>query len=694
MKISWNWLKEKTHLSNISYVELSEKLTLAGFEVESIKYNKEINDTIIELSITSNRSDINSLMSLTTEIGAIIKTWRKADEIIPLQAIEHRTIDLSLQGNLDICEQLKVSIIHNVNITQSPKWLHNYLVAYDIKPLNNPLDIINLINLEWGQSIQILTSSQLNNLSNIHLKLEKDTQNQFTYPTLYLNEEKLYSLRRNLEIPFLYMDNSIISIIIVGIIYKQDYLNKTRNRTAKETSTPSKIQFINAYNQTLNLICRLYSTEVDTTYIYNDTKNTYVRPIIKIDINKINQVLGPLESNSNSFNTYLNEDIVIDILRKLRFNTFKKNAILEIQAPENRSHDIAREIDIIEEIGRIYGFNYFKDELPKANQKGQISFKTLTINKIRHILRSMGLHEVIHYSLNFTQDCKSRAISLYNPLTIEQSQLRTSLIDNLIQAKLYNVKQGNDILECFEIGRIFLYDSDKQIKREKVHLSGLLGHPHYNRSNWSDKPSQLSWLQAKGHLEEFFERMHIQVSWEELPIDSDSTLFNSSYLHPKRTSYIIHDKKTLGLFSQLKNKVTKKIHINHLIYIFEIDIDNLLNAIRTPKHLSYINQPYSNYPRITRDISIRINKYMPIQKILHIMQNIQKTTNYQLESVILFDEYYTTNKKSETKNIGLRVTYRSSHKTLTNTEIEQVEKSLKADLEKQLMIQIYSESKS
>lgn len=688
MKISWNWLKEKANLSNISHVELSEKLTLAGFEVESIKYNKEINDTIIELSITSNRSDINGLMSLTTEIGAITKTHIQEEEIIPLPAVKHKTINLSFQENLNICENLKVSIIHDLNLIQSPKWLCNHLIAHDIKPLNNPLDIINLINLKWGQSIQIFTSSQLNHLSKIHLTLEKDNQNQFAYPVLYLNEDKLHTLKRNSDIPFPHTDNSAMSIIIVSIIYKQDYLSKT----TKETNKPSKTHFINAYNETLNLICKLYNTEVDTTYIYNNNKNTDARPIIKVNIKKINQLLGPLESNNNSFHTYLNEDTIIDILKKLKLNTFKNDETLEIQAPESRDHDITREIDIIEEIGRIYGFNHFKDKLPEVNQKGQISLRTLTINKIRKILRSMGLHEVIHYSLNFTQDFKDRIINLYNPLTIEQSQLRTSLIDNLIQAKLYNVRQGNDPLECFEIGRAFLYDADKQIKREKIYLSGLLGHPYYNRNSWSNKPSQLSWLQAKGHLEEFFERMYIQVSWEEKPIGS--TLFNNSYMHPKRSSLIIHNNQKLGLFSQLKNKVTKKIHINHNIYIFEIDIDNLLNAIKMPRLLSYINQPYSNYPRITRDISIKINKYIPIQRILDIMQSIQKRTDYQLESVILFDEYYITDKKNETKNIGLRVTYRSSHKTLTNTEIEQIEKSLKADLEKQLTAQIYSKSKS
>nr|AYR06388.1 phenylalanyl-tRNA synthetase beta chain [Rhodogorgon sp.] len=686
MKISWNWLNTKINLHNISYHELSEKLTLAGLEVENIKHNKEIDDTIIELSTAANRPDINSLMSLTTEIAAILKTPIRFNTLTSVKAARQREINPHFQENLNICEKLQISIIHNLNATHYPKCLHNYLVAYDIKPLNNPLDIINFMNLKWGQSIQISALSKSNTFSDINLKLEEDIYDRLKYPTLYLNSKQVYSLKNNSDSLFSHKNNKITSIVIVNIIYKQDYLSSVSHQIAKNLNKSSKAYFTNGISETLELICKLYNTKVDITYTYNSTPKANPSTTINTSINKINQLLGPLQFNTNYPHLYLNEDTIINILKQLKFNILKRDKTLEIQIPENRGHDITREIDIIEEIGRIHGFNNFSDKLPQRQHIGEIPKKTLAINRIRTILRSMGLHEVMHYSLNFNQDTQLETINLYNPLTTDQKQLRTSLIDNLIRAKLHNIKQGNSILEFFEIGRVFFYNAQTQIKQEKIYLSGLLGNPYYNRCNWSDKSHQLSWLQAKGQLENFFESIHMQISWIEP--STNSILFNQikPYLHSKRTCYIIHKDKIIGIFSQLKSKITKKDHINHDIYLFEIDTNYLFNnIIYEPKHLFYINKPYSNYPRIIRDISIVIHKYIPIQKILNIVQKIQKKSNYLLESVTIFDEYYAPHKKSDTKNVGLRVTYRSLYKTLTNTEIEQIEKSLKTHLEKELM---------
>ena len=673
MKISWNWLSQLVNLEGINEYKLAEKLTLAGFEVENIIHKQDIKDIVIDTNIAANRFDIVSLISITTEIAAILKRPLKFHKSIKLYSSNIKWKQLNYLEN--IYKKVNLSIIKKVSTDNSPQWLKNYLAASDINPTNTILDIIHFINFKWGQSIKIFQINTDNNIEIKTLKLFYTKENSKEYKYNKVDITKLQESGSEINPQNIHnYKNTNIDIIVLGITYQYKNVN---NKTIK-TSMISTKYLSYGYIEAIHLINQIYTRNLDDKIIYEYENKQTKNQIIKCNINNINRILGPIKYKENV--KYLNKTTITGILNNLNFAVIDNINELEIKVPEERLLDVKKEIDIIEEIGRIYGFNYFNDNLPTINKIGHLSSIKLIIRKMRQILRSIGMHEVLNYSLK--SNLSNRSARLINPLNNDQKELRTNLIEGLIESKLYNINKVNHHFEVFEIGKIFISDKKTTTTREYLHLAGLLGNSCFGRSEWNKTANELSWFQAKGTLEEFFERIHIKVSWSE---NSETNyLFENikQYIHLKRTSYIKQNNKPIGLFSQINNRIAKKLGTSYNVYIFEININDLTKNIQQPKHLTYIYKPYSNYPKIIRDISIKLNKHLRMQEIINLLNKIQQDNSKFIESFDIFDEYHETKTK---KSIGLRITYRSKNKTLTNEEVEKIELLLKNQLCTQLL---------
>nr|AYR05783.1 phenylalanyl-tRNA synthetase beta chain [Lithothamnion sp.] len=674
MKISWNCLSQLVNLERINEYELAEKLTLAGFEVENIIYKRDIKDIILDTNITANRLDIISLISIATEIAAILKRPLKFYKSIELYNTNIKRKQLKYRENIYKKNKFKY-LLKKVSINNSPQWLKDYLIVSDINPTNTILDIIHFINFKWGQSIKIF---QINTDNNIKIKTLRPfyTEENFKeheYKDIDIAKIKESGSEINSKNIHNYQTTNI-DIIILGIIHQYNYVN---NKAVK-TSLKSTKYLSYGYIEAIYLINQIYTENLDDKIIYEYESKRTKNETIKCNIDNINRILGPIKCKDNI--KYLNKTTIINILNNLNFTVIDNINELKIKIPEERLLDIEKEIDIIEEIGRIYGFNYFNDSLPTLNKIGHLSSIKLISQKMRQILRSMGIHEVLNYSLK--SNLNNRNVQLINPLNNDQKELRTNLIGGLIESKLYNINKVNHYFEVFEIGKIFINDNKAITTSEHLHLAGLLGNSSFCRSEWNKTANELSWFQAKGTLEEFFERMHIQVSWSENS-ETNYLLENTKqYIHLKRTSYIKQKNKTIGLFSQINSRIAKNLGNYYNIYIFEININDLTQNIQQPGHLTYVYKPYSNYPKIIRDISIKVNKYLKMQTIIHLINKIQQDSSDFIESIDIFDEYYETETK---KSIGLRITYRSKNKTLTNKEVEKIEQLLKNQLCNQLI---------
>nr|YP_009313596.1 Phenylalanine-tRNA ligase beta subunit [Galaxaura rugosa]SCW21850.1 Phenylalanine-tRNA ligase beta subunit [Galaxaura rugosa] len=647
MKISWQWLRELLSLDQIHLDLLINKLTLAGFEIEQIENIKD-SDKMLEISSTANRLDINNIAGITKELSSLLSIKMKFCYTQKNLKIYHKNLN-----NNSTYEKIIYGFAEGIDIKESPQWLQNKLKLYNIKSYNNIIDIINFIYIKWSQKINILYNNDIN--------CEQ-------YPSIDTN---FGTLNKNLNYYKIYKIENCNQTTLKKIIIKTEILDKQYTKLKNKASTIDNkdiksinhTNILNAYNEAITLIYYLCNTKVKKMYLLSKKQKEY-KPI-SINYINIKKILGPQKSKN-----YIAIHPIKKILNDLYFLIYTNKNQEYIEIPEYRVNDIYREIDIIEEISRIYGFNNFLDKVP-TNYKRNYNYKKTTkyrVEQIKSILRSLGLNETIHYSID---DTSKKSLNIYNPLTLEHKNLRNNLLKNLINIYKSNKQSNQSNCNIFEIGRIFRNKDNSYI--ESHHISGIIGGQKYLRQEWTKAPNHLSWFQAKGEIEELFTRLNIIITWNKPNLDYETYNTVKDYLHPKYTGIIYVKESPIGVFGQLRNTESTKNDFN-AIYGFEIELKPIIST----ELISATFADYSKYPSVIRDISINIPKHISFQYIYNIIKNIN---NPIIESIELFDFYsYTSN----INKIGLRVIYRGYNSTLTTSIVDQIELKIKQYINKNI----------
>nr|YP_010198079.1 phenylalanine-tRNA ligase beta subunit [Gracilaria multipartita]UAD86495.1 phenylalanine-tRNA ligase beta subunit [Gracilaria multipartita] len=683
MKFSLRWLKQIVDLNGIKFSSLADKLNVSGFEIENVIHDSSANDTVFDLTTTANRQDVLSIVGLAREISCLFN--RPLMYKLYTNSINANINGFNLSDKNTSLLDLSLIQIYRLKNNLSPSWLQYYLISHNIKPLNLLIDISEYIYLKWGQSIHIFDKKKIHSL-------ELD-YSLFSLQTI--NSDLLSKQNTELEVlkygdlilstigfdinPRIQCDLLTNSILIFGQVCNKKYiksmqklLNVTTNLSKKCLNQGLRSDFVNALYETVQLIRSFGYGTLGKFYGYH--KLYYVPKIIILDISKIHNILGFARSN---FCGYLTVQEIIHLLESLNCVTIydELKNILKIQVPINRQGDIRRPIDVIEEIGRIYGFNNFISRLPFIYNN--LSHNTLInkIGQIRCLLRHLGLDEVQNYSFCDTLISNSiTEIKVFNPLGQDQSFLRSSLIDQLIINRQNNLKQGNKNIEIFEIGKIFKLN--KLIKRsnhiadsfEFLRVSGLITNTAFLRKSWSHKPESLSWFHAKGIIEEFLDRLQAVVVWKNINDVNESCLFFNltKLLKINRTAIIYNmSNQEIGIFGQLRN------YYGIPTYIFEFDLINLIASIKSLNHINSIVYPYSYYPSLTRDISLTLGKLHSVDLV---KQQISSFNNSLIESVTVFNHY--KNKSTNCYNVGLRIIYRAYDRTLSYDDINRIDKEI------------------
>nr|QCI05094.1 Phenylalanine-tRNA ligase beta subunit [Centroceras clavulatum] len=661
MKFSWKSLNYFIDLSQITINELAELLTIRGFEIDNISKNKYFNDYILDIDITSNRTDSLSIIGLAQELAHILNTkFIKYNNICQYKTSQFTAFNIS---NLQDFSKIHINKIVYIRNKKSPKWLIDYLNIHEIDSCNLLHDIQEYIKLKWGHEIYFFNipktknsnkDKQQNTINILNTKQHNDILNNITTlilsNTLYKNKLKY--------------DEDAKSFFVVSCNYHKQ---KSHN----------SLCFSHAHSEALQLLATFSQGYISKSYIYYNSKNKN-KNLLKINKNQIQDTLGPINIRKNK---YLNVSLIYKLLKQLNFkptyNYYTKN--FHINIPAYRLNDLSRNIDIIEEIGRIYGYEHFIDKIPYINTKGKISNKYLLMKSIRKYFRNHGLHEVVNSSLykNFhlklDHTNNDSMISLYNPLLQEQSQLRSTLIDNLVQNKIYNYKQKNNHAEIFEIGKIFIHNNNYYDIQEEIHVAGILANQSFIKKSWKDEDSNLSWFHAKGILEEFIETLNIKIIWKKIDElktnDLPSLSLNSFNL--KQTVLIVNlnNDQVIGILGTINQQYYKELPKNEIIYTFILNLDKLQSTYVQPSHLSYTFSKYSLYPSVIRDISIKINKK---SKIIDVQKKIHNTNIELIKKVEVFNEYENT-KYPNHKFIGIRITYNSKTRTLNNNDLKRID---------------------
>ena len=693
MKIALKWVNELINVETINLEDLIEKLTLGGFEVEEIievSLNNE-KTTTLDISSTANRSDSLSIQGISLEIGALINK--------SINVCKYSTINFNWKQQIknlpeiflskNFCPTFIALKVENLTELTVPKWLRQKLIYSGILPRNNLLDFQNYILLETGYPLEFYDldkiCSKLNS-SNFKLNVTSNKNNETFCANNGLNyelDDSILTVKANdLSISIAgiipnknvsYCSNTT-SLLIEGSIFnsvkirqQSRILGLRTDRSAKYEKLLKNTNLIESCYRLIsllrisnpNLICKLHTI--------TQTIEKNIKPI-SLKYSHINRILGPIKDkklNNNKYN-YISTQTVSNYLIRLKFliNYDENNLTWEVYIPDSRSDDIIHEIDLIEEIGRLHGFNNFLTQLPKIKAIGIEDSSYKTRKKLTSCFISLGLNELIHYSLVKEKTYIKNEIKLINPLLKDYSNLRASLLPSLIETVSFNLKNGNKTIEGFEYGHIFSRNPSTTYE-ESEYVAGIFGGIEI-KALWSDSSKILDWFEAKGKIEELFKKLNILVYWKSY------IALNNNILHPYSSSKLyLNNGEDLGIFGQIHPMLSKKLNLSRNIYLFEFDFTLIKNQIQTNKLKIY--KEYSLYPKVVKDLSFIVSNKISFEEIQKILWcNGSKF----LTQIHLLDQYQGESIPNEYTSLCLQLTFQSNEKTLQNKDIETIIKKM------------------
>lgn len=648
-----------------------------------------LDDVILDLTSTANRADALSMVGIAREVAALTGATLKLPQPQESNA-PAGTGKLALKiSETQACPTYMGTVLEGVKIGPSPRWLQQRLQAAGTRPINNVVDVTNYVLLEWGQPLHAFDRDRLlavaggSNLTiGVRFASQKESLKTLDGQVRSLQEQTLLITANDRPVALAgvmggeetEVYEGTQNLLLEAALFESAAVR--RSARAQGLRTEASARYERGVNQAeLELACRraleLLTELAGGTIVaqemadYRPNRAAMSRSV-ELRLDRVNQILGMVEVGDQL--TELQPEEIERILRALgcEVKSTSKEGVWTVTVPPYRYRDLEREIDLIEEIARLYGYNNFCDTLPDKTEPGYLSLEQLLGRRLREGFRGAGLTEVIHYSL--VKPGQNRQIVLTNPLFPEYSALRTDLMEGLIDAFQYNLEQGNGPLNAFEMGRVFWRQEEGLLEGE--HLGGILGgDPTQGKWVRGGREQPLTWFEAKGLLEAVFRRAGLVIEYQ--PDRHDPRL------HPGRTASLWIEGDRLGTFGQLHPQLRQERGLPDEVYAFELDLDVAYKHLDQDEQLVPIFQPYSTYPASDRDIAFYVPNQVSVAEITRLITQVGGSL---LESVELFDEYRGERVPEGQRSLAFRLVYRANDRTLTDTDVEPVHQKVREAL--------------
>lgn len=675
-----------------------------------------LDDVVLDLTSTANRADVLSMVGVAREIAALTGVPLRLP-VAPELEIPEAEGTLSLKiSEPQACPVYRGTIVEKIKVAPSPSWLQQRLQAAGTRPINNVVDVTNYVLLEWGQPLHAFDLDRLLSVANPSTAEGKRAlQVGVRFARLGETLKTLDGQTRSLQEQTLLITAGSLPVALAGVMGGEDtevhdgtqalmleaavFDSAVIRRSARSQGlrTEASARYERGVNsaelelarrRALQLFAELAGgvSVVQAGETSSVAKSAPTRSI-ELRLNRINQVLGLVKLRSTEPGATSSNDEydlgelqpadVEQILTSLGCEVVPlKDQVWTVTVPPHRFRDLEREIDLIEEIARLYGYNNFCDTLPDKTELGYLSVEQSLTRRLREAFRAAGLTELIHYSLVKSGD--DRQIVLTNPLFSEYAALRTDLLGGLIEAFQYNLEQGTGALNGFEVGRIFWREEDGFMEADSI--AGIFGgDPTQGKWGRGGRDQPLTWFEARGLLDGVFQRLSIGVEYQ--PDRRDPRF------HPGRTASLWLRGIRLGTFGQLHPQLRQERGFPDEVYAFELNLDVLVNHLDQEEFRVPLFQPYSTYPASDRDIAF----FVPTQvSVAELTREITRSAGNLLETVELFDEYRGESVPEGQRSLAFRLVYRSPDRTLTDDDIEPVHQKVREALVEKFRVDLRS----
>jgi len=630
-----------------------------------------IKDTIFEIGLTPNRADCLSVIGVAREIAAKLGAPVK----YPGHVVEEKGVDVASAASVIVddpqfCPRYTARYIAGCEIGPSPWWLVNRLKAVGMRSINNVVDVTNYVLLEYGHPLHAFDFDRLAGGKIIVRRAREgerfrslDGQERILKQSdLTIRDgEKAVALAgimggENSEIA-----DSTTNILLESAYFDPSAIRLTGKRLGLHTESSHRFErgadidiLIRAVDRAASLIAELAGGTVARGVIDVYPEKFVPRKVVA-HVDVINRLLGIQLSGEAIRQFFLNLEFSVEVVEP---------GVFEVGVPSFRV-DIEREIDLVEEIARLNGFENIPVTMPQARVFAEPPPRHQRLEKrLRNLIAAQGFNEVINFSfiapgvfdklLLGVEDPRRVTVKLRNPLIEEQSVMRTTLLPSLLESAVKNISYREMNQRIFEMRRVYLPKRDQELPDEPLYLAGLLT-GRREAEGWNQDKVPVDFYDAKGVMESIFREF--KVSGIAYSAEKPEKFF-----HPGKACSILLDNDIAGSLGELHPDVLEQFGIDQTVYYFEINFEKLVPACG---EITSVAAP-SRFPDSIRDIAMLIADEMPAMAVLAAIQGLGIK---ELEEVGIFDLYKGEHVPPGEKSLAIRLRYRSHERTLTDDEV-------------------------
>ncbi|MDO8529327.1 MAG: phenylalanine--tRNA ligase subunit beta [bacterium] len=648
-----------------------------------------LDDTIIELDVLSNRGhDALSHVGMAREIAALDN--KKIDSYYQKLKLptKKQTKKLSVKiQDKNLCPRYIGAIMTNIKVGESPEWMKKRLLSLGLNAINNIVDATNYVMLEVGQPMHAFDFNKLANIERMksesariiirrakdgeEIKLLDETIKKLSSEDLVIaNEEKALALAGVMGGEDSGINENTTSIVLEAANFDATNVRKTRTRLNIKTDASDRFEKDIDPNLAETAMARIIEIIEKMGGRLDGIVDVYPKSVkswkIKLDLNYVNKLLGEK----------ISENIAIKILKSLEINVIKSSGHQVVCEIPTVRIDLKTQEDLIEEIGRIYGYEKIKSVAPLSIVQPAIVNEQRRFERtVKNILVGAGFSEVYNYSFYSQKDIESAKLSnekhlkIENPMNPEQALLRVSLIPGILKNIKENLKYFKE-LEIFEVGRIY-FPNNETLPNEKNMLVGAIVADESKKGN--------DFYEAKGYADLLLGKLGIQdYYFDEFKNQGEDF---PEVWHKTRCAEINIEgsKETVGYVGEIDPAVLGSFGISKRAALFEIDLQKLQKISETEREF----KPLSKFPTSTRDISMIAETDIKVDNILQI---IQKSEKKMILDVDLFDIFDLEEEKKV--SYAFHILFGADDRTLKNEEIDQIMQRITSNLEKELRIKV------
>ncbi len=644
-----------------------------------------LDDSIVDLDLTPNRSDCLSMIGLARETGLMNQ--------LDVSEVNLQKVEPSIQDTFPVeldagaaCSRFVGRVVRNIDQTaKSPLWMKEKLRRSGLRSIDPVVDVTNYVMLELGQPLHAYDHAKLNNKIVVRqstagekVTLLDGSEVETLADTLLITDGSgpigLAGVMGGLSTS---VTSETKDIFLEGAFFAPTAIAGRARAYGMNTDAAHRFERgvdwqgqVRAIERATELLIQISGGQAGPVTETVDSSNLPIEKTIELRASRISRVLGVDIDNS----------AVDDIFARLNFpaSTTDDNGehIWVVSAPSHR-FDIAIEADLIEEISRVYGYNNLPTRTPLASLNMSKKAETeLSLNRVRDHLVGRGYFEAITYSfvdtaMQATLDPEQTPIPLANPLSAEMSVMRTSIWPGLVKSLIYNVNRQQTRVRLFESGLCFsqpahldglAFDNILQVKK----IAGVVCGPRQDE-NWSNDSQLVDFFDVKGDIESVLALTGQSENFEFIAQPHPA-------LHAGQSAAIRKNGETVGYVGLLDPRVQQELDIRFPIFLFELAVDAVI-----AKKLAH-SEPMSRFPEVRRDIAVIVDQTATAADL---RQCITTAATDTLQNLKLFDVYQGKGIDPNRKSLALGLTFQHTSRTLTDDEINDSVEKIVASLEAQ-----------